>query len=133
MLRIKQILKRIGLFAVIAVFAVPVYWQWNRTARKPGPDLATFKVTRGPFKVEILERGTLEAVQNVMISSLISGNRAKILFLVPEGRLIEKGDLLVKFDASPFLEDIEQFKSELERAKAEQTQTQEDLKARHTN
>lgn len=80
------------------------------------------------FQMKILERGTLKSVRNVMISSGITGDRGKILELFPEGNYVEKNQLLVKFDRTSFLDEIERAKTELERAKAELIQAQEEVK-----
>jgi HlyD family secretion protein len=56
------------------------------------------------------------------------GNSGKIIRLAPEGSYVKKSQLLAQFDKTPFLEDIERNKTDLERAKAELVQAQEDLK-----
>jgi hypothetical protein len=69
-------------------------------------DLAAAEVREGPFRVSITEAGTLQALRSVTYASSIQSNQAKITALAPEGKLVQKGDLLVLFDAAPFEEEI---------------------------
>ncbi len=118
---------RIVLIVILAVFAAALFWHRNQTGATADLESA-FTVKRDRFQIKIVERGTLKALRNVMIGSEI-GNRGKIIRLAPEGSYAKKGQLLAQFDKTPFLEDIEKNKTELERAKAELIQAQEDLKA----
>lgn len=89
----------------------------------------TFPVKRELFQMKITERGTLKALRNLVISSEIGGDRAKIVRIVPEGSYVKVGQVLVEFDKTPFLDDIERYKAEVEHAKAQVIQAEEDLKA----
>ena len=60
----------------------------------------------GPFHVTIVEAGTLQALRSVTYASTIQSNQAKIVAMVPEGKMVQKGDLLLLFDAAPFEEEI---------------------------
>jgi len=70
------------------------------------------------FDVEIVESGVLEALNSVTLSSQIPSNRAKIMYIVPEGTHVEKGEVVIRFDPTPFEEELEQYKHEFEEAKA---------------
>jgi len=91
-------------------------------------DLATAEVREGPFRVSITEAGTLQAVRSVTYASSIQSNQAKITALAPEGKLVQKGDLLVLFDAAPFEEEIRRNQALLAQAEAELSKAREDLK-----
>jgi HlyD family secretion protein len=119
---------RIAAVSILAAFAVAFFWHRNQIDATP--ELGTsFMVKRSLFQNKIMERGALKAVRSVMIASEIVGNRGKIIRLAPEGSYVKKGQLLVQFDKAPFLEEVEKYKTELERTKAELVQAQEDLKA----
>jgi HlyD family secretion protein len=90
--------------------------------------LATAEVREGPFRVSITEAGTLQALRSVTYASSIQSNQAKITALAPEGKLVQKGDLLVLFDASPFEEEIRRNQALLAQAEAELAKAREDLK-----
>jgi HlyD family secretion protein len=67
---------------------------------KPAINLgAFFKVKRGPLIISVTESGTISNREKMVIKSKVEGKTA-ILFLVPEGTRVRKGDLLIKLDAS---------------------------------
>ena len=86
------------------------------------------EVQEGPFQVTIVEAGTLQALRSVTYASTIQSNQAKIVALVPEGKLVKKGDLLILFDAAPFEEEIRRNQALLAQAQAELEKAQQDLK-----
>ena len=92
------------------------------------PDLAAAEVREGPFRVSITEAGTLQALRSVTYASSIQSNQAKITALAPEGKLVQKGDLLALFDAAPFEEEIRRNQALLAQAEAELAKAREDLK-----
>jgi HlyD family secretion protein len=85
-------------------------------------------VSEGPFKVSILESGTLQALRSVTYASTIQSHQAKIIALCPEGKLVQKGDLLILFDAAPFEEEIRRSEALLSQAEADLQKAQQDLK-----
>jgi hypothetical protein len=82
-------------------------------------DLLSAEVREGPFRVSILEAGTLQALRSVTYASSIQSNQAKIVALAPEGKLVQKGDLLVLFDPAPFEEEIRRSQALLAQAEAD--------------
>ena len=91
-------------------------------------DLASAVVREGPFKVSIAEAGTLQAVRSVTYASTIQSNQAKIIAMVPEGKLVQKGDMLLLFDGAPFEEEIRRSQAQLSQAEADAQKAQQDLK-----
>jgi HlyD family secretion protein len=85
-------------------------------------------VREGPFRVSITEAGTLQALRSVSYASTIQSNQAKIVALAPEGKLVQKGDLLVLFDAAPFEEEIRKNQALLAQAEADLLKAREDVK-----
>jgi HlyD family secretion protein len=89
---------------------------------------AAAEVREGPFRVSITEAGTLQALRSMTYASQIQSNQAKITALAPEGKLVQKGDLLILFDSSPFEEEIRRNQALLAQAEAELLKAREDLK-----
>jgi HlyD family secretion protein len=110
--------------AIVAMAAVPALLV---TGGDPA-GVATAEVRRGPFRVSIVEAGTLQALRSVTYASAIQSNQAKIVALAPEGKLVQKGDLLILFDAAPFEEEIRRSQAQLAQAQAEVAKAREDLK-----
>ena len=90
--------------------------------------LATTTVKEGPFQVTIVEAGTLQALRSVTYASTIQSNQAKIVALTPEGKMVQKGDLLILFDAAPFEEEIRRSQAQLAQSEADLSKADQDLK-----
>jgi HlyD family secretion protein len=80
-----------------------------------------------PFDLTLVETGTLQALRSVTYSSTIQSNQAKSVALAPEGRVVEKGDLLILFDGTPFEEQIREAEAALALARAEEVRARQDL------
>jgi HlyD family secretion protein len=92
------------------------------------PGIAVATVEEGPFKVTIVEAGTLQALRSITYASSIQSNQAKIIAMAPEGRLVQKGDLLLLFDAAPFEEEIRRSQALLAQAEADLEKARQDFK-----
>lgn len=73
--------------------------------------------------VSISASGTLEPLQTVSVRSKVSGTVAKVL--VPEGRAVKKGDLLVQLDEAPFKVSLAQASTAVQVQKARTVQLEE--------
>ncbi len=92
-----------------------------------GPHLVA-AVREGPFEVNVIESATLHALRSITYSSSIPGNQAKIVLLTPEGSTVNEGDLLLKFDSTPFKEELRRTEAQLAQARAELVKAEQDLK-----
>jgi HlyD family secretion protein len=88
----------------------------------------TAEVREGPFRVTIVERGTLQALRSMTYASSILSNQAKIVAMVGEGKMVQKGDLLLLFDAAPFEEEIRRSEALLAQAEADLEKARQDYK-----
>lgn len=59
-------------------------------------------VRQGPLLISVTESGTIRAREQVTLKSEVEG-RNTIIFLIPEGTLVEKGELLVELDSSDLI------------------------------
>ena len=82
----------------------------------------------GPFRVTIVEAGTLQALRSVTYASSIQSNQAKIVAMAPEGKMVQKGDLLLLFDQAPFEEEIRRSQAQLEQAQADLEKARQDYR-----
>ena len=114
--------------AVLVVLAAAVVFPAFLATRGGPPGIVTAAVAEGPFELTIAETGTLQALRSVTYASSIQSNQAKIVALVPEGKLVQKGDLLVLFDAAPFEEEIRKNQAMLAQAEADVSKARQDLK-----
>src|SRR5262245_10712842 len=60
-------------------------------------------VQRGPLKISVIERGNLKAADSISLKSEIEGS-STILKLIPEGTLVQEGDLLCELDATSLVD-----------------------------
>jgi HlyD family secretion protein len=113
--------------ALAAVAVVVLVSSVAISRRDPARDIATAAVEEGPFAVSITEGGSLQALRQVTYASTIQSNQAKIVALAPEGKLVQKGDLLVLFDAAPFEEEIRRNHALLSQAQADLVKARQDV------
>jgi HlyD family secretion protein len=92
------------------------------------PGIATVVVEEAPFDVSVIESGTIQALRSVTYASTIQSNQAKIIAMVPEGKLVQKGDMLLLFDGAPFEEEIRRSQAQFALAEADVQKAQQDLK-----
>ncbi|NOY82386.1 MAG: efflux RND transporter periplasmic adaptor subunit [Kiritimatiellaeota bacterium] len=64
-----------------------------------GEQVALFAAREGPLRITVTESGTIKPKDQVIITSQVEG-RTTILYLIPEGTRVKKGQLLVELDAS---------------------------------
>ncbi len=74
---------------------------WTQTAATGDGDPSgpTFTVRQGPLLISVSERGTIQAREQLTLSSELEGQN-QIIFLIEEGTRVEEGDLLVELDTS---------------------------------
>lgn len=89
-------------------------------------NMATFKVRRGPLRISITEAGTIKARDMVIIKNEVEG-RTSLLYLIPEGTQVKKGDLLIDLDASMLLDDQLEEEIRVENGKAAFINARENL------
>lgn len=89
--------------------------------------VALSPIKRQDLTIKVVSMGTLIALRSVNVASEIQSNRAKVVGLMPEGTIVEKGDLLVEFDATPFLEEVTKHAREVKEAEANLLQAQQNL------
>jgi HlyD family secretion protein len=118
--------RRLVAAAAAVILVASGAWWLLRSALPPG--LATAVVEELPFDVTIVESGTVQALRSVTYGSRIQSNQAKIVAMVPEGKMVQKGDLLLLFDAAPFEEDIRKNEAQLALAQADLEKAKQDFK-----
>ncbi len=110
----------LALFLTISVLAAV---QLSCTSQGTA-DVAVYTVTQGDFVDKLTVSGELEAVKSQVISAPSlswSMGFPKIAKIVDDGQRVEKGDLLVQFDASEVEKAYSDAANELEIASAELT------------
>lgn len=65
------------------------------------------------FEIRVNTVGTLDAARSHMVSSMVRGDKGKIIFLIDDGKKVDQGDILVRLDPTPFEEEIQRLKGEV--------------------
>ena len=86
---------------LVAAAAGAAYWllAGDRTAKTKADDNLYTSVQEGPLVINILEAGSIKPREQIIIKSEVEGANA-ILYIVPEGTRVQKGQLLVELDVS---------------------------------
>ncbi len=107
---------------VTIIFAMSLF-----TMSRPAPQTySDYEVKRGDFLVSVVEGGTLQAVDEVSIRNDVEGT-SRIIFIVPEGSIVKKGDLLVELDSSTAQDAVNQQQINVEKAQFAVVQAEQQL------
>ncbi|WCJ59325.1 efflux RND transporter periplasmic adaptor subunit [Fontisphaera persica] len=119
--RRKPVLVAAALLAVFSAFALV-----RSRAKSQIQPTAYFEVKRGDFLISIVEGGNIEAVNEVVVRSEVEGT-ARIIYIVPEGTTVKKGDLLVELDSSSSQDAVNQQQINVEKAQFAVIQAEQQL------
>jgi len=127
-------LKRSLIFlVVIALLAVGGYYGLGRlrdTVKVDPPQLVTVK--RGLFVHEVLERGSIDSAKNTDIANRVessaAGANVVVVSVIPEGTIVEEGDLLIELEASTLKDSVDNQESSVLAAVALLAQAEASLK-----
>jgi HlyD family secretion protein len=114
------------LFSVLALATVAVVAIVINTSRPATQESSYYEVKRGDFLISIVEGGTIEAVNEVVIRNDVEGT-ARIIFIVPEGSTVKKGQLLVELDSSASQDAVNQQQINVEKSQFSLVQAQQQL------
>lgn len=114
------------LCTIIAMTAILIAFYHQKERANQGESAATFPAAKGPLAITIEEGGTIHPREQIILKSEVEG-RARILFLIPEGTLVQEGDLLVELDASNLVEQRLDLEIESQNAEAAFIRSRENL------
>ena len=89
-------------------------------------DGGLFKVRQGPLVINVVESGTVKPSDQLIIKSELEGV-STILYLIPEGTVVKKGDLLVELDASGLVDSKVDQEIKVQNAEADLVESRENL------
>lgn len=110
----RRLLPWLGLVAVVGVGGFFLFRGFF--ARAELPATAFYEVQRGDFVVSVVEGGTVEAVNEVVIRNEVEGT-SRIIYIVREGTFVNKGDLLVELDSAQAQDQVNQQEINYEKAR----------------
>lgn len=91
--------------SIVAAMALLGWWFFLRDSGDQGPQVITNTVSRGPFEFVVIEQGEVESANSTELkcevkSRGMGGSGISILEVVPEGTMVQPGDVLVRLDSS---------------------------------
>jgi HlyD family secretion protein len=110
----------VGALALVLLIALMT------SSRSKTPGETYYLVRRGDFLISVVEGGTIEAVNEVVIRSEVEGT-ARVIFIVPEGSYVKKNDLLVELDSSSTMDAVNQQQINVEKAQFALIQAKQQL------
>ncbi len=120
-----------GVVAAGAVWGPGYYRQLmddRKTAGASDMDkLRFYTVTRKDLRIGVVEDGRLRATKHHNIQSKLDG-RAKIAWVVEEGKEVKKGDKLIEFERKPVEEKIKKIEEEIKRLEGQRDDAEENWK-----
>ena len=122
----EHIRRRPVLSGLVAVAAVAVIALLLRASAPEKREQSFFEARRGDFLISIVEGGTIEAVREEVIRSEVEGT-ARVIYIVPEGKLVKKGDLLVELDSSQVQDAVNLQQINVEKARFALVQAEQQL------
>jgi len=95
---------RAGLYLIPGILLVGILFVI--TKRSDDGAVLTQEVVKRDVVVSVRAVGRLDAAQSTVVSSQIPGDAGKILFLVEDGTRVERDDVLVRLDPTPFEDEV---------------------------
>jgi HlyD family secretion protein len=112
---------------LLIVLVVGLLAALNRTDATGGVGEADlFEVQEGPLTISVSQSGTIRALEQEILTSDVEGSTT-IIYLIPEGTLVEEGDLLVELDASQLEDNLVDGEIRVQNAEAAFVQARENL------
>lgn len=118
---------------LLVIVALAVLGGWQLLGGMNGDEssnqgVLTHTVTRSDMLITVTDDGTLESGANVEVKCEVAGG-ATILWIVPDGTVVEKGDKIVELDPAAITEQLNLQKSVYEKALATKIQSEQNLAA----
>jgi len=119
-------------FAAVAIALFLVILGMLDTVVAPSQPLVFYTVKRADLPITVTERGNLESQKNTEIRCEVENltydrsgtSGTQIIYIVPNGTAVKKGDLLVELDSAPLREKLDEQYVVYEQAKAKMIQAQ---------
>ena len=104
--------KKILFGALVLVLLTVVVWMSTRRTTDVFGAVETVTVKPGEFGVEVFAVGEIDSEKSITISSGLRED-GKIVFLIDDGSRVAKGDILVRFDPSPFEQVVDELTAKM--------------------
>ncbi len=118
----------IGLLLGIGTLVAFVYgFAWSPFGSNPTLSNLTYEVARRTITDTVVERGVIESQNNFVGTCQLPGWQNRIIFIVPEGATVNKGEIVVRFDSAEIDRMISEKSATLNEAQGKLSQAKADL------
>ena len=126
----KRSIRRWAFLAVAVVALVLVltasYYYTSKSKGGDGSFGPTCVAKQGPMTITVTESGTIQSRDQAVVKDRVPGTKT-IIYLVPEGTHVKKGDLLIQLDSSDLEDSQSNQEITVENAQADLTNAKENL------
>ena len=112
---------------VIAVVALILFVKISGGDGDGASSMPTTRVQRGPLTINLIESGALKPRKQIVIKNELN-DPATILYIVPEGKLVEEGELLVELDVTQLENDVIERRIRVQNDESDLVNAEETLK-----
>ena len=114
----------------VLIAALVGYWIFANTGLSSADtsDVPTAIARKTTLTDRVIEQGELESQSTVKGKVEIDSYDNKIIFLAPEGKVVEKDEIVCKFDTSEFTKEITERKSRVNESETEVETAEQELK-----
>ena len=98
----------------------------NDRTTKVSSSMATYTVERAPLSITLTESGTINSRDQFIVKNQVEG-RTSIIYVIDEGTLVEKGDLLIELDSSSLEDRLVDQQIQVENSDADYVSAKENL------
>lgn len=112
---------------VVAVLVIGVLFAMARSGGEEVYSGITGEVRRGDLTISVTESGNLRNRDQVIVSNRVEG-RTTLIWIVEEGKMVNKGDLLVELDSSGLEDRLVDREIAIQNAEASYIRAQQELK-----
>ncbi len=92
----------------------------------PRTDVPTFATQRGPLTISVTESGTIKSQDQIILKNEVEG-QVTLIYLIPEGTRVTKGELLAELDGSQLQDNRVEQRIRVDNAEAEFIRARENL------
>ena len=121
----KKFLKK-PVLIVLGTFILLVAISTLRSGKSDDPEALYHTVKKGDLTISIVEGGSLEAVNEVVIKNTIEGE-SRLIMLIPEGSYVKKDDLVAEFDSGKAESALQEQQVKFETSQASLVEAENDL------
>ena len=114
----------VGILVILALIAIATITKLDGASATLTS--ATYTVERGPLAINLTETGTIKSRDQYIVKSQVEG-RTSIIYVIDEGAVVKKGDLLIELDSSTLQDRLVDQQIQVENTEADFVSANENL------